>query len=77
MAGLMAQEGVLERHMMIGRVQPHRFGELVASLLGETHLEQGVSEVLANGGAPRLEGDSLAKTLYCRLVSGLLELLVG
>jgi hypothetical protein len=49
LARFMGEKSKFERGVVIGRVESHDLGELVARGLGFTDLEIGVGEVLANG----------------------------
>ena len=82
--GFVTEERVFERHVLIGRIQTHSFGELIASGFVLANLEQRVGQILANGGAIRGQRDALAKSgdgliviIIAKRLIGALQRLIG
>jgi hypothetical protein len=46
--GFVAEVGVLERDLIVGRIQAHGFGELIAGAFRFPDLQQRVGQILAN-----------------------------
>ena len=61
LAGLEGEESVLEGGVLIGRVEPRGFEELIARGLRLASLQQSIGEVLTDARAIRGEGDALAE----------------
>ena len=57
--GLVAEKSVLQSGVLIRRIQPQDFGELVARRLGLPHLQIGVGEILAKRRARRCIAERL------------------
>src|SRR5712691_11140540 len=62
LVGFVAEEGILQRHVLVRWIEAHGFGKLVASGIVFTDFQEGVSEIFSNGGAVRREGDGLSKS---------------
>ena len=61
--GFVTQEGVFERDLIVGRIERHRFRELVARRFGFADLQQRVGQVLADRSPPGIELRGLLKPL--------------
>src|SRR5262249_43282681 len=43
--GFVAEEGIFEREVLVGGIEPHRFGELIAGGLGFTDFQERVGKI--------------------------------
>ena len=75
--GLITQERVFERRLLVFRIDPHGFGELVASSFALAGLQQRVGEVFANRRALRREPDGDPELRDCAIVVLGAQLLIG
>src|SRR5258708_2052462 len=78
-----AEKGIFEGNMFVGRIEPHGFGKLIARSLVVADFQQGVSQIFSYRGAVRRQRDGLSKSgdglvviLETKRVVGLLERLI-
>jgi hypothetical protein len=75
--GLKAQERVFERHMLIGRIQPHGFAELIPGSFVFSDFQKRVGEVFTNTGAVWRKSDGLLEVGDGLIVGSITDSLIG